>query len=330
MPSFPHEALVRMFRNSTRLAPGLLRQLEIEVPAYSDVRYDSSDLTDLNPAEYRADLVMVLVEQKDPALGIIVEVQLSVDEEKRYSWPAYIANLRARIRCPVCLLVIATEFTVARWAARTIELGGGSKIIPCVAGPRDVPLVTDLQHAKDDVELAVLSAQMHARDSDIRLVERSVEIAIRASKTLDAGRSNLYVHVILNSLPEAVREQLKMNAVVSECMSDFARRYVEEGKVKGKAEGLAEGRAEGRADFALTTLRERFGPLSDAAQAIVRHMCSVGGDSAAAVIAASTTLQEVLKAGADLLAEARQSVPSSTSAPAPPAPHSPRHSSPAR
>src|SRR5689334_10449859 len=112
-----------MFRSRSRLAPELLRLLQIELPRYSDVRHDSANLTDLKPAEYRADLVMVLVGPTGPALGIIVEVQLSIDEEKQYTWPAYVASLRARIRCPVCLLVIALEDTVARWAGKTIELG---------------------------------------------------------------------------------------------------------------------------------------------------------------------------------------------------------------
>ena len=60
-------------------------------------------------------------------LNIVLEVQLSSDEDKRYAWPAYVANLRARIRCPVCLLVIAADEGVARWACKAIELGGGNR-----------------------------------------------------------------------------------------------------------------------------------------------------------------------------------------------------------
>jgi hypothetical protein len=284
MPSFPHEALVDMFRNSTRLAPELLRRLQIDLPAYNDVRYDSANLTDLNPAEYRADLVMVLVEKSDPALGIIVEVQLRVDEEKHYTWPAYVANLRARIRCPVCLLVIAIESKVARWAVRSIELGGGSKITPCVAGPRDVSPVTDLQHTKDDVELAVLSARMHATDTDIHIAKRTVETALRASQTIDAGRSLLYRDLILNSLPEDLRELLTMNDIAREYLSDFALRNVEEGRAKGRAEIL------------LTVLRRRFGPLPDTAEASVRRACSEADDSAVEAMLAAATLQEALEA----------------------------------
>jgi hypothetical protein len=107
MPSHLHEALLLLFRNRPARAPELLREaLHVQLPEYTEVRIDSADLTDIQPAEYRADLVVLLL-RDTPVLGIVLEVQLSSDEDKRYVWPVYVANLRARIRCPVCLLVIA-------------------------------------------------------------------------------------------------------------------------------------------------------------------------------------------------------------------------------
>ena len=74
MPSFLHEALLMLFRNRPALAPELLRDaLHVELPDYTEVRVDSADLTDIEPAEYRADLVIllshgspVLVSRKSP------------------------------------------------------------------------------------------------------------------------------------------------------------------------------------------------------------------------------------------------------------------------
>ena len=84
MPSHFHEALLQLFRNRPSLAPELLREaLHIELPDHSDIRIDSADLTDIQPAEYRADLVVLLLTEK-PVLGIIVEVQLNKDGDKGY------------------------------------------------------------------------------------------------------------------------------------------------------------------------------------------------------------------------------------------------------
>ncbi|MET0536190.1 MAG: hypothetical protein ABW171_18390, partial [Steroidobacter sp.] len=96
-----------LFRNRPALAPELLRlALNIDLPTYTEARIHSADLTEVQPAEYRADLVVLLVDDV-PVLGIIVEVQLAADERKRYVWPAYAANLRAQLECPVYVLVVA-------------------------------------------------------------------------------------------------------------------------------------------------------------------------------------------------------------------------------
>ena len=135
MPSQLHEALLLLFRNRPALAPELLRDaLQIDVPQYAEARIDSADLSDIQPAEYRADLVVLLLEHA-PVLGIVVEAQLSRKEDKRFAWPAYVANLRARLKCPVCLLVVTADESVARWAARPINMGAGNVFVPLVLRP---------------------------------------------------------------------------------------------------------------------------------------------------------------------------------------------------
>jgi hypothetical protein len=139
MPSQLHESLLLLFRNRAALAPDLLRDaLHVQLPPYTEVRIDSADLTDIQPAEYRADLVALLLNGA-PILGIVVEVQLSEDPRKRFVWPVYVTNLRARLECPVCLLVVTADERVAHWAAKPIELGGGNEFTPLVLGRSGVP-----------------------------------------------------------------------------------------------------------------------------------------------------------------------------------------------
>jgi hypothetical protein len=57
MPSQLHESLLLLFRNRPDWL--LLREaLHVQLPDYTDVRVVSADLTDIQPAEYRADLVV--------------------------------------------------------------------------------------------------------------------------------------------------------------------------------------------------------------------------------------------------------------------------------
>src|ERR1700742_1961083 len=177
MPSRLHEIVLQLFRNRPELAPGLLREaLHFTLPEYSEARIEAADLTDVQPAEYRADLVVLLYDDK-PVLGIIVEVQLSTDERKRYAWPAYAVGLRARMRCPVCILVFTAQDAVVRWASSPIELGGGNLFTPLVIGPSGVPVVTDARRAGAEPELAVLSAMAHGRSEDFNMAARIAEAA---------------------------------------------------------------------------------------------------------------------------------------------------------
>ena len=70
--------------------------------------HSCTKLTDVQPAEYRADLVILLLDGV-PVYGIVIEAQLTPDERKRFVWPVYAVNLRARLELPVCTLVVTVD-----------------------------------------------------------------------------------------------------------------------------------------------------------------------------------------------------------------------------
>ena len=300
MPSYLHELILVLFRNRSESAADLLRELHVQLPEYDEVRIESSDLSDLKPAEYRADLVSFLVRKSQKVLGVVVEVQLSRDENKRYTWPAYVANLRDRHRCPVCLLVITTDNSVARWAGGSIFLGPGTRCTPWVIGPSNAPVVTESHYAKENVELAVLSAVEHLRNPDVELVERILEAAVGASAKLDPDRSQLYFDLISLSLPATAPKELKdlMNSLGFEYQSDYARRYTAQGRAEGRAEGLIEGRTEGRTEgrmeLILAVLTKRFGPLSDSIQTRIRRAHDARPDEIADLLLTAQTIEQAL------------------------------------
>jgi hypothetical protein len=288
MPSYLHELLLLLFRNRSGSAADLLRELDVQLPEYDEIRADSSDLNDLRPAEYRADLVLLLTRGSQKVLGVIVEVQLGRDDDKPYAWPAYIANLRARYRCPVCLLVITIEDAVARWAGRSIDVGPGTRCQPCVVGPSNAPAITALEDAQENVELAVLSAIEHRQSTDILLAKRIAIAAILASADIDAERSRLYLDLIEISLSQNTPEafEIAMNSLGYEYQGAFARRYYGQGK--------AEGKAEGRMELILKLLTSRFGPLTEAAQARVRGAQDAQLDAVAERMLTAKTIEEAL------------------------------------
>jgi hypothetical protein len=235
--------------------------------------------------------MVILLLQGSPVLGIVLEMQLSNDEDKRYVWPVYVANLRARIRCPVCLLVITAEEKVAAWARKAIELGGCNQFVPWVLSLAGVPEITDARRAREDPELAVLSAMGHAQDSDTNKSVKIAMLAQIASAGLDAERSRLYCDLVMYSLPEAARRALQaMDASKYQYQSDFARSYYG----KGKADGVAEGKAAGVTEIVLKQLATRFGGLSPTVQTHLLSASAAELEQIAQRVLTARTLDEAL------------------------------------
>lgn len=292
MPSQLHETLLFLFRNQPALAPGLLRDaLHVELPTYTETRIESAELTDIQPAEYRADLVVLLYDDR-PALGIVVEAQLAIDDRKRYAWPVYVAGLRARMRCPVCLFVVTPNEAVARWASKEIDLGGGSCLRPHVLGPSGVPEIVDDVLSKSDPELAVLSAMAHGRDADINKAAHIAKAALAGTEDLDDHRKQLYFDWVFASLSEpAARSLQAMKPFKFEYQSDFARKYFAE----GLAAGAAAGEAQVRAAVLLKQLQLKFGALPDPVVDRVRSAGVDELDTWAERILSAVALDDVLR-----------------------------------
>jgi hypothetical protein len=144
MPSMAHDVLVDLFKNRPSLGAELLTEvLGVPVPPYTDARVTSIDLTQIRPAEYRADVVVLLLDQGVPMGVLIVEVQLGIDHDKRFTWPEYTTGARAKHRCPVTLLVVAPDPEIAAWCAEPIEIGvPGFVMVPPVLGREAVPIIT--------------------------------------------------------------------------------------------------------------------------------------------------------------------------------------------
>ena len=80
MPSFSTRRLLLLFHNRPELATELMRDvLKAEIPRSTEARIESTALTDVQPAEYRADLVVLLYDgtpmagrgfQRDPQASL--------------------------------------------------------------------------------------------------------------------------------------------------------------------------------------------------------------------------------------------------------------------
>lgn len=184
---------------SFAIAPPWRRKLRdalgFDLPGFASAHIEDSDLTTIVPAAVEADLVIALRGEK-AKLGIIVEVQLAPDDDKPSSWLVYVANLHAKLRAPVVLLIVTPSEQVVRWCSRRLPFVQPSlELRPFVLGPQDVPIVENETVAVEAPELAVLSALAHAQGDDAFAVGRA---ALRAISLHDDNRAKLHCDLVLS------------------------------------------------------------------------------------------------------------------------------------
>ena len=134
---------------------------------------------------------------------------------------------------------------------------------------------------------AIRAAMAHGQDADSGKAARIALAAHTASLRLDEDHSRLYVDLVLDSLSEAARRELQtMDPAKYEYQSEFAQRYV--------AQGRREGKLEGRADLVVRLLTLRFGPLPGDALARIFAASIEELDAIGERLLTAPTLQEAL------------------------------------
>jgi hypothetical protein len=209
MPSLEHGTLLEMFRDDPELAARLLeRAFHIAVPSHRSTRVIEADLGKLVPVEFEADLVIELNNERgECAMAIVLEIQLGIDPDKKFSWPVYVTVLRARKRCPVCLLVVAPDLPVGAWAAQPISLGPSTgEVTPFVLGASVVPRVLDADQARREPALAVLSARVHGNGPDGLDV---IQPAVAAMRSVDRALALKYFMLVYDALSGPMRSALE-------------------------------------------------------------------------------------------------------------------------
>ena len=123
----------------------------------------------------------------------------------------------------------------------------------------------------------------HGADTDTEKAVRIAVAALTAARDLDDDRFTIYLDLIGKSHPEVARRAMQaMDPRKYEYQSEFARRYV------------AQGRAEGRAALVIKLLALRFGPLPQQAEARIAEASIEQLDQIGERLLTAQTLDEAL------------------------------------
>ncbi|MFS0692190.1 hypothetical protein [Streptomyces nitrosporeus] len=242
MVSAPHEAMHRVFQEYPGLFTSVSEVLGVPFPPVTSARILTTDLTEARPLERRVDTLLRIETEGDGPFLLAVEAQGKKDPDKQTSWAYYLSYLIEKYRLPTTLLIVCQDSATARWAARPVPLGAPQwpvlTLHPLVAGPHNIPAVTDVAEARKDLALATLSAITHAGDPDIGAILKTLSAALRdAPDTIAAPIVELTAQGLGNR-PAAQQWRNLVAVDLSFYTSPLSQEIRDEGRAEGRAEAL--------------------------------------------------------------------------------------------
>lgn len=275
MPKVRHDAVVEIFQNEPMLVLRLLESVGVYLrfgPRISVIIADS-DLSDRDPGD--EDQVLALFsdnvfvfKSSGIKVAVVAEVQTGRPGASRsLSWPAYVANARARHKCDCILLVFATNTNAASGSAKAIVTGHpGWDLMPLVSGIGKTPGLP-LEGGRFAAELVLLRIVT----GELNLGTRGERMfALAAIKSAPPERRLRYSRYIRALAPARARKPLE------ELMRTFPRDDFIDGMIEqGLQQGAQQGALRKARQLLLQLLDERFGVPVD-----VRERIEACGDVA--------------------------------------------------
>ncbi|NED93766.1 hypothetical protein G1H11_00365 [Phytoactinopolyspora alkaliphila] len=247
-----HELTVELFRAEPEMTRQLLDPVVgDDLSRYTRIREDAAALADLTPATFHADAAFVFLDENAAETGlnehgvspkelaVIVEVQRRTEKSKRLTWPAYVANLRAKRKCDVLLVVICFDDVTADWSRKPIKLGHpGFVFTPVVIGPSNLPMMTDPGRIAAQPRLATLAALAHSRNRSRQ--ETVLRPYLTTMMSLGDEASEMYADYVVGCLkqPDRARWEDFMTAPMESFVQAYRDKYEAKGEARGEAKAL--------------------------------------------------------------------------------------------
>ncbi|SES46173.1 hypothetical protein SAMN04487983_105929 [Streptomyces sp. yr375] len=257
MVSSPHEAMHRIFQHDTHLFSRVSKVLGCDLPVPDSVTILPTDLTETGPVERRVDTLLRFDSVEHGDFLLAIEAQGNKNLTKPASWAYYTAYLWSKYRLPTALMVVVQDHATAAWAQQSVASGPPQlptlTIRPLVAGPHNMPMITDPTEAAEDLVLATLAAITHAGDPAIGDILKTLSTALKQEREDTVAP---IIELITQGLGKRPAKELWRNLVavdLSFYKSDLAEELRDEGREKGREEGREEGLGQGRVEGSVNT-----------------------------------------------------------------------------
>ncbi|MFG3339731.1 hypothetical protein [Glycomyces sp. NPDC048151] len=264
MVTHNHEVPIRLFQDRPEIAADLLaRAVGTTIPLYTSAVSESEALTNCDPLELNCDNVAVFRNAfGKPVCAVITEIQRSEDKDKSYTWPMYLTNLRARLKCQAQLLVICTDEPTAKWARQLIKIGPPEFVLrPNVIGPGDLVRLIGGCDTREAVELLILVAATKEEGAGTESIARDLGRRLNELSEPDRKKYTGWAFQLLSTAACEILEN-EMSLRYEEYLETYAGQL----ELKGEARGEARGEVRGKAKAVLEMFELRGIEVSDVAR----------------------------------------------------------------
>ena len=244
MPSIEHEAPLEVIRQQPDVVADLLRRVlpHLPLPASVTGALGSADMSQVAPAQYLADMVVVLTDQqtRKPVLAVVIEPQGRDRKTKKASWPVYLTTAIKANKVPRAIrVVICWDPREAARCRRVIPTGHpGFDLYPIVVDPRTFPSGEDA-----GPYLTILAAATKAIDLSTPSGRDAVLSAIEQARAGHADTAALTT-IILGVADAAARRDLEALMASPKFHSTFVDGLLQQGKERGLEEGAVTSKVE--------------------------------------------------------------------------------------
>jgi hypothetical protein len=257
MPSLEHEAPLEVIRQQPDVVADLLRRVlpQFPLPARVTGALGSADMSQVAPAQYFADMVVVLSDQQTnkPVLAVVIEPQGRDRKTKKVSWPVYLTTAIKANKVPrAILVVICWDPREAARCRRVISTGHpGFDLYPIVVDPRTFPSWEDA-----GPYLTILAGAAKAIDLGTPSGRDAILAAIEQTGASHADTAALTT-IILGVADAAARRELEALMASPKFRSTFVDGLLQQGEEKGLEKGREEGAVNSKIEDLIKVIKAR-------------------------------------------------------------------------
>ncbi|MBW8482143.1 hypothetical protein [Actinomadura parmotrematis] len=170
MPGQQHDTINVIIRESPKLALWALRTvagLDLEGPGELSVA--TGEINNRVSADRQADTLIVQGPQHQPHRLFVCEVESRLSHRKLRQCLRYAATLWVRHEAPVHVVIFSPDPRAGEFPA-SVSLTAGAlttTLSLCIAGPDQIPAITDPESVAADPSLATLSVMAHGADEEV-------------------------------------------------------------------------------------------------------------------------------------------------------------------